>query len=124
MDTANLISTKWQLFSVFPLPQTKSQLRSFLGLTGYYASHSYHLSEAKGSLPVTVLSEMITFMMMFVISSPVCVLPLVMCIPLPSDSFCLQTDASGLGIRRVLSVNRDGKDQPVAYYMTAPERNY
>ena len=45
----------------------------------------------------------------------------------PSDSFCLQTDTSGLGIGAVLSVNRDGKYQAVAYYsqkLTAQERNY
>ena len=36
-----------------PIPRTKTQVRSFLGMTGYYcdfipayASHSYHLTEA------------------------------------------------------------------------------
>ena len=36
-------------------------------------------------------------------------------IPLPSDSFCLHTDASGLGIGAVLSVTRVRKEHPVAY---------
>ena len=48
-------------------------------------------------------------------------------IPLPSDSFCLHTDASGLGIGAVLSVTRARKEHPVAYYsrkLSKAERNY
>ena len=41
-----------QGLNALPIPCTKSQVRSFLGMTGYYrdfpayASHSYHLTES------------------------------------------------------------------------------
>ena len=44
--------------------------------------------------------------------SDVCVLT----IPLPSDQYRLQTDASGQGLGAVLSVVREGEELPVAYY--------
>ena len=43
------------------------------------------------------------------------------------DCFCLQTDASGVGIGAVLSVLRDGCECPVAYCsqkLSPAERNY
>ena len=51
--------------------------------------------------------------------------PLVL--PLPSDFFTLQTDASGVGIASVLTVTRNGTEHPVAYYnrkLTPAEQNY
>ena len=43
------------------------------------------------------------------------------------DGFCLQTDASGIGIGTVLSVLRDRCERPVTYYrwkLSLAERNY
>ena len=37
-------------------------------------------------------------------------------IPLPSDQYRLQTDASGQGLGAVLSVVCEGEELPVAYY--------
>ena len=37
-------------------------------------------------------------------------------LPLPSDEFVLQTDASGVGLGAVLGVSRDGEELPVAFY--------
>ena len=48
-------------------------------------------------------------------------------IPSPEDVFTLSTVASGHGICAVLSVQRSGKDLPVAYFsrkLTRPELNY
>ena len=48
-------------------------------------------------------------------------------LPLPNDSFILQTDASGTGVGSVLTVSRDGSEHPVAYYsrkLSPAEKNY
>ena len=118
----------------FLKPHTKSQVRSFLGLTGYYrdfvpayASNSYHLTEStKKSAPETVswttdMNKEFLYLRDCLCSAPC------LSIPLPSDSFCLHTDASGLGIGAVLSVTRARKEHPVAYYsrkLSKAERNY
>ena len=82
MDAANLMSAKWQLFSV--QPRIKSQLHSFLvGVSENdrvfvpnYASHSYQLTEAN-RLSVPDSSLMIDHLHDDVfICSPVCVFPL------------------------------------------------
>ena len=101
--------------------------RDYQDFVPNYASYSYHLTEAtRKSAPDSIVwNDHVHDDLCYLqpcLCSPPC-----LCIPLPSDSFCLQTDAPGLGIGAVLSVNRDGKDQPVAYYsrkLTAPERNY
>ena len=49
------------------------------------------------------------------------------CIPLPCDLFCLQTDASGVGIGAVLSVVCGMVEHPVAFYspkLSPAETNY
>ena len=48
-------------------------------------------------------------------------------VPIPSDSFILQTDASERGIGGVLSVCRNGEELIVAFYsqqLKTAERNY
>lgn len=48
-------------------------------------------------------------------------------LPVPSDEFILQTDASGIGLGEVLSVLRDGEELPVAFYsrkLQPRERRY
>ena len=40
-------------------------------------------------------------------------------LPSLSDSFLLQTDASGKGIAAVLSVYRDGEEMPIAFLQEA-----
>ena len=47
-------------------------------------------------------------------------------VPSPEDVFTLSTDASGNDIGAVLSLQRSGKDLPVAYFsrtLTRPELN-
>ena len=125
---------KIAVIKAFPKPTTKSQVRSFLGLTGYYrdfipsyAANSYHLTEAtrKSSLePVPRTSHLekeYCYLQSCLCSAPC------LCIPVSSDVFCLQTDASGLGIGADLSVTREKRLHPVAYFsrkLSPAERNY
>ena len=101
----------------YPVPTTKTAVRSVLGLAGYYrdfipgfASHSTSLTNlTRKSVPEAVqwTPELI--------------------IPLPTDVFTLKTDASGFGIGAVLTVLRDGVEHPVAYYsrkLSPAEQNY
>ena len=62
-----------------------------------------------------------------------CYLKCVLCnlpsltLPVPSDEFLLQTDASGVGLGAVLSVVRDGEELPVAFWsrkLQPRERRY
>ena len=45
-----------------------------------------------------------------------CLCECTLLLPSLSDSFLLQTDASGKGIAAVLSVCRDGEEMPIAFY--------
>ena len=125
---------KVQAVRQFTRPGTKKQVRQFLGLTGYYrkfvpeyASHSFHLTETtKKSAPERVawskaLDSEFIYLKECICSSPCLTLPVV------SDVFVLQTDASGVGIGAVLAVVRDGLEYPVAYYsrkLQPRERKY
>ena len=40
-------------------------------------------------------------------------------VPVRSDVFIVQTDASGMGISGVFSVCRDGQELPVGFYSTS-----
>ena len=99
---------KVEVIRSFPQPTTKSHIRSFLGLTGYYrdfvpdsASHSFHLTKAmKTSAPDRVnwtddMNIEYCYLHECLCSSPC------LCFPLTSDLFCLQ---SSVGIGAVLSV--------------------
>jgi len=118
----------------FPKPRTKSQVRSFLGLTGYYrdfvpgfASNSFHLTEATKKSAPDIVSWSTDMNNEFVyLRDCLCSAPC-LSIPLPSDSFSVHTDASSVGIGAVLSVTRGSRDHPVAYFsrkLSKAERNY
>ena len=109
---------KVQAVREFCQPQTKKQIRQFLGLIGYYrkfvqnyAEHSYHLTEAtkKNAHDRALFSDDMHI--------EFCYLKDVLCkLPLSSDNFVLQTDASGVGIGAVLGVIREEVEWPVTYY--------
>jgi len=97
-------------------PRTKSDMRFFFGWIGYYrrfilgfAKYSaLLLQQVAKYLPgeVTWTAEMVDTM---------------------SDQFQLQTDASGLGLGRLLNVVLGGKEMPVAFYspqLRGAERRY
>ena len=118
----------------FHMPRTKKGVRQFLGLTGYYrrfipefAEHSYHLTEAtrKAAPDRVVFSDLLYDEFMY-LKNVLCSLP-TLTLPVPADSFILQTDASGVGLGAVLSVVREDVELPVAYFskkLLPRERRY
>ena len=118
----------------FSMPKTKKAVRQFLGLTGYYrrfipeyAEHSYFLTEAiRKSAPDNVVCNDAMLCEFQYLQSVLCSLPS-LTLPVPTDKFLLQTDASGVGLGAVLSVVRGGVELPVAFYskkLLPRERRY
>ena len=106
---------------------TKSDVRSYLGLTGYYRRFVSQYVEDTAALttvtretaPVkvdwtTVLEDEFQYLKHSLshIAS--------LTIPTQEESFLLQTDTSTVSIGAVLSVHRDNEEKPVAFY----SRNY
>ena len=125
---------KVQAVRDFIQPVTKKQIRQFLGLTGYYrrfiekyAEHSYELTEAtRKSSPDRVVWNVEMLAEFAYLKDSLCCIPS-LTLPLPSDQFVLQTDASGVGLGAVLSVQREGQEFPVAFYsrkLQPRERRY
>ena len=107
----------------FLRPLNKSDIRSYLGLTGYYrkfipdyASHSVALTAAtRKTAPSAVeWSQQLEEEFLY-LKQALCRLPS-LTIPTQDDSFLLQTDASAVGIGAVLSVVRDNVEKPVAFF--------
>ena len=118
----------------FPFPTTKKGVRQFLGLTGYYrrfipefAKHSFHLTEAtRKTAPDHVLFSDVLNAEFLYLKSVLCSVP-TLTLPIISDSFILQTDASGVGLGAVLSVVREDVEYPVAFFskkLLPRERRY
>ena len=125
---------KVQAVRDFVMPTTKKGIRQFLGLAGYYrrfidhfADHTYHLTEATRKLaPERVSSSSDLFDEFMYIKDALCVIPS-LTLPVPTDEFLLQTDASGVGLGAVLSVIREKEELPVAFYsrkLLPRERTY
>ena len=107
----------------FKQPVTKRDMRAFLGTVGYYrrfiphfADKAYCLTKATAKTTprrIQWTSEMLAnFKCLCDCVCDVCVLH----VPLQSDSFVLQTDASMCGMSGVLNVIRDGAELPVGFY--------
>ena len=107
----------------FVRPVSKTDIRSFLGMTGYYrkfvddyAGHSKALTSAtRKTEPSTVewsqeLQDEFTYL-----KDALCCIPS-LTIPTQEDSYILHTDASSHGIGAVLSVSRDDEEKPVAFF--------
>ena len=105
-----------------PRPTTKKQVRSFLGLVGYYRDHIPAFAEI--SAPLTDLlkkgkaehiqwseaQERAYFLLKeYLLQEPVLKLPDL------SKPFVLRTDASGVGVAAVLLQENDGKLYPLGY---------
>ncbi len=117
-------SSKIEAVSSFPVPRTKKQVRSFLGLSGYYrrfildyASVAAPLSDlTRKSLPKEVnwtekCHKAFGTLKQCLGGSPILKNPDF------SRGFVLQTDASDYGVGAVLSqADDDGVEHPVAYY--------
>ena len=105
-----------------PHPTTKKQVRSFLGLVGYYRDHIPAFAEI--SAPLTDLlkkgkaehiqcskaqERAYSLLKEYLLQEPVLKLPDL------SKPFVLRTDASGVGVAAVLLQENDGKLYPVGY---------
>ena len=103
-------------------PTTKKQVRSFLGLVGYYRDHIPAFAEI--SAPLTDLlkkgkaehiqwseaqERAYSLLKEYLLQEPVLKLPDL------SKPFVLRTDASGVGVAAVLLQENDGKLYPVGY---------
>jgi len=115
---------KLRAVEAFPIPQTKKQVRTFLGLTGYYRKFIRNYSSI--SAPLTELTKKCApnriewtsscnkaFLML---KQQLCCSP-VLRSPDFTKEFRLQTDASEYGVGAVLSQEDDsGDEHPVAYF--------
>ena len=112
-----------QALSRYTRPLTKKGLRAFLGSIGFYRRYVNKLANQTAILtPLTTKQApqrvewteegKSAFTCICDVISNACSL----CIPLPSDSFSLVTDASGRGIGGVLQVERDGEWEAAAFF--------
>jgi hypothetical protein len=119
--------------ATWPVPKTRTEVKAFLGLTGYYRKFVQGYSQV--ALPLTELTKntgrfewgsdqqkAFEQLKERLTSAPV------LAHPDPSRQYLLNTDASGFAIAAVLSQQQpDGAIRPVAYYsrkMNAAEKNY
>ena len=104
-------------------PRTCKQLRSFLGLMGYYRKYIRDYASIAKPLykathrdaPDTVIwtqEALVAFSKLNVSLCDACILHL----PVPADNFILQTDASYVGLSGCLSVCREKQELPVMFY--------
>ena len=104
-------------------PVTKPQLKSFLGLAGYYRRFVHHfveyarpLNEAtKSQAPHLVEWIRVKLDSFDMLCNSLCN-SCSLVIPNQTDVFTVQTDASYVGVGACLSVCRDGGEFPVAFY--------
>ena len=124
---------KIQVIKNTPIPVTRTDLRSFLGLAGYYrrficdfakTSAVLH-SETSGNTKLTWNAEMTDA---FNTLKEKLTTPPVLSFPNFDDQFIVETDASNVSVGAVLSQKKeDGKVHPIQYAsrtMTKQERNY
>ncbi|KAD7117887.1 hypothetical protein E3N88_05155 [Mikania micrantha] len=100
----------------WPTPKTVKDVRSFLGLSGYYRRFIHHYASVAGPLSdllrkdkflwTSIQEEAFKKLKQLLSSTPVLRLPDF------SKPFTVETDASGTGIGAVLSQ----ENQPIAYY--------
>ena len=100
-----------------PRPTTKKEIRSFLGLAGYY--QEFIPNFAAIAAPLSDLTRKVVWgepkersphtLKHAIVSKPVLILPNV------DEEFILQTDASDVGLEATLLQHRDGQVFPVAY---------
>ncbi|XP_072170068.1 uncharacterized protein [Diadema setosum] len=105
-----------------PRPVTKKQVRSFVGLTGYY--RDFILNYADVALPLTNLTkkgspEKVKWgegeEQAFLGLKKSLIKPPILHLPDETKVFKLKVDASDTGLGAVLMQERDGEDFPVAY---------
>ncbi len=106
-----------------PLPKTRKQLRSFLGLVGFYRRFIRGFHRWSSTLTPhtsTAMSRVVSWTEPMLdafhglcnqLCESVC-----LCVPCVSDVFVLESDASSTGVGAVLSVVRKDENVPVAFF--------
>ena len=105
-----------------PRPRTKKQVRSFLGLVGWYRRFIPHFSTIAAPLvtltlkaasnPVKWTTECeVAFLQL---KNALCSSPVLQS-PDFTQRFLVQVDASGVGLGSVLAQGKEGEEQPVLY---------
>ena len=118
------VELKVQAIRSFEVPKTKTQVRSFLGLTGYY--RKFIPQYASLAVPLTDLTRKtqpnrVTWTPACAVAfaklkDALCASP-ILASPNFEKQFVLHTDASDRGVGAVLSqVGEDGLDHPIAYF--------
>ena len=117
-----------------PLPTTRTQLRSFLGLVSYYRNFVKHLAHVAGPLykltsknaPAKITAWSSEAIEAFeLIKKIMC--DLILHTPDLNGTFTVQCDASGYGLGGVLLAEFEGALKPVCYIsrnLKDPEKNY
>lgn len=104
----------------FPIPKNRKQIKSFLGLLGYYRKFIKDFAritkpltqQLKGTKAVTIDEEYckaFEFCKTLLCNSPILIYPNF------NDTFILTTDASNYAIGAVLSQKLSGSDKPISY---------
>lgn len=112
--------SKFEAVKNFPRPKNRKQVRSFLGLTGYYRKFIKDYGKIAGPLN-KLTSTNVDFSwgdqqeIAFEKLKNLLINPPVLIYPDFQKEFILTTDASGTGIGAVLSQLREGKDRPIAF---------
>lgn len=105
-----------------PRPNTKKQVRSFLGLVGFYRKFIPRFAEialpltelTKGKAPEKVKWSEACQLSYSRLKESVCSAPILR-LPDPSKTFTLRTDASTVGLGAALGQEHDGDWRPIAY---------
>jgi hypothetical protein len=123
---------KTKSIETWPRPETRSEVRSFLGLVGYYRQFVPNFSEI--AFPIVRLTRKgVSFvwseqceqafqkLKQCLVEAPILVFPR------PEGRFVLDTDASANGMGAVLSQIQDGQEKVIAYAsrsLNPAQRNY
>ena len=116
----------------FPTPTKAKEVKSFLGLAGYYRRFIKDFSKISGPL-IELTKQDVTFnwteaceeafstLKSRLMSSPI------LAYPNYNEPYILQTDASGESIGMILAQNQNGKERVIAYAgkrLSPSEKNY
>ena len=116
----------------WPVPKSLTELRAFLGTVGYYRQYVENFAEKARPLNQLTNKDVkfqwsaecelaFSSLKQSLLTAPV------LGYPDPSLAYILDTDASLVGVRAVLSQVQDGKERVISYYsqsLTRAERNY
>ena len=113
---------KVEAIATWPKPATKKQVKTFLGLVGYYQCFIPHFATIAGPLhdmtknshPHHVLWSAEADEAFATLQKALCTEP-VLSTPNFGDTFVVHADASGSGVGAVMSQVRGGEEHPVTY---------